>query len=180
MRNVFFGMEYRAQTLRVKSVSFYLATILFVAGNIALPQICHLVPSGGMIFLPIYFFTLIAAYRYGIFAGVATGLLSPLANNLLFGMPPHAMLPVILVKSVLLASGAAYIAKKSKKLSLVLLAAVVLFYQLFGGAFELVWTNSIQAPLADLTLGVPGLLLQIGGGYMILWLLSRNDHKTVR
>ena len=35
----------------------YLAAALFVAGNIVLPQICHLVPQGGLRWLPIYFFT---------------------------------------------------------------------------------------------------------------------------
>ena len=34
----------------------YLAAALFVAGNIVLPQICHLVPQGGLRWLPIYFF----------------------------------------------------------------------------------------------------------------------------
>ena len=40
----------------------YLATLLFVAGNIALPQLFHLAPQGGMTWLPIYFFTLVGAY----------------------------------------------------------------------------------------------------------------------
>ena len=35
----------------------YLVAALFVLGNIALPQLCHLVPRGGMIWLPIYFFS---------------------------------------------------------------------------------------------------------------------------
>ena len=43
----------------------YLAAALFVAGNIVLPQICHLVPQGGLRWLPIYFFTLVGAYKYG-------------------------------------------------------------------------------------------------------------------
>ena len=34
----------------------YLFTALFVIGNLALPQLCHLVPNGGHILLPIYFF----------------------------------------------------------------------------------------------------------------------------
>lgn len=44
------------------NVKTYLFALLFVAGNIALPQLCHLVPAGGPTLLPIYFFTLIAAY----------------------------------------------------------------------------------------------------------------------
>ena len=82
----------------------YLAAALFVAGNIVLPQICHLVPQGGLRWLPIYFFTLVGAYKYGWRVGLLTAVLSPAVNSALFGMPAAAMLPVILLKSVLLAS----------------------------------------------------------------------------
>lgn len=58
------------QTASVKLYTFsyrelrtYVAVALFVAGNIVLPQLCHLIPQGGLIWLPIYFFTLIAAYK---------------------------------------------------------------------------------------------------------------------
>ena len=66
------------------NVKTYLFALLFVAGNIALPQLCHLVPAGGPTLLPIYFFTLIAAYKYGFKVGLLTALLSPL---LLHAMP---------------------------------------------------------------------------------------------
>ena len=52
-------------SLKHSNVKTYLFALLFVAGNIALPQLCHLVPYGGPTLLPIYFFTLIAAYKYG-------------------------------------------------------------------------------------------------------------------
>ena len=54
------------------NVKTYLFALLFVAGNIALPQLCHLVPAGGPTLLPIYFFTLIAAYKYGFKVGLLT------------------------------------------------------------------------------------------------------------
>ena len=53
----------------------YLAAALFVAGNIVLPQICHLVPQGGLRWLPIYFFTLVGAYKYGWRVGLLTAVL---------------------------------------------------------------------------------------------------------
>lgn len=85
------------------NVKTYLFALLFVAGNIALPQLCHLVPAGGPTLLPIYFFTLIAAYKYGFKVGLLTALLSPVINHLLFAMPAAAVLPAILIKSGLLA-----------------------------------------------------------------------------
>ena len=50
--------------LEYNQLRTYLAVTLFVAGNIILPQLCHLVPHGGIRWLPIYFFTLVVAYKY--------------------------------------------------------------------------------------------------------------------
>ena len=93
-------------SLDYRDAKTYLAAALFVAGNIVLPQICHLVPQGGLRWLPIYFFTLVGAYKYGWRAGLLTALASPVANALLFGMPAAAALPAIVLKSVLLAGAA--------------------------------------------------------------------------
>lgn len=82
-------------SLTYKEIKTYLFALLFVVGNIALPQMCHLIPGGGLTWLPIYFFTLIAAYKYGLRVGLLTAILSPLINSALFGMPPVALLPVI-------------------------------------------------------------------------------------
>ena len=49
----------RLYSLEYKQAKTYLAVALFVAGNILLPQLCHLVPQGGIRWLPIYFFTLV-------------------------------------------------------------------------------------------------------------------------
>ena len=60
-------------SLDYRDAKTYLAAALFVAGNIVLPQICHLVPQGGLRWLPIYFFTLVGAYKYGWRVGLLTG-----------------------------------------------------------------------------------------------------------
>lgn len=65
----------------------YLMAALFIAGNMALPQLFHLIPQGGITWLPIYFFTLIGAYKFGWKVGLLTAVLSPIINSLLFGMP---------------------------------------------------------------------------------------------
>ena len=66
----------------------YWAALAFTAGNILFPQLFHLIPQGGVIWLPIYFFTLIGAYKYGWRVGLLTAIASPLINSWLFGMPP--------------------------------------------------------------------------------------------
>ena len=154
--------------LGLKEVKTYLLAAAFVVGNIALPQLCHLIPQGGLIFLPIYFFTLIAAYKYGITVGLLTAIFSPLVNNLLFGMPPTAMLPIILVKSTLLALAAAYIAKRTQKVSLLTVTMAVVAYQVTGMLVEWALTGSLQTALQDIWLGYPGIFLQIIGGWLIL------------
>lgn len=152
----------------------YLAAALFIAGNIVLPQICHLVPMGGLRWLPIYFFTLIGAYKYGWRVGLLTALLSPLANSALFGMPAAAMLPAILLKSVLLAAAAGFAARRFGRVTLSLLAGVVVFYQLFGSLGEWAYTGSATAALQDIRIGIPGMLAQVVGGYAVLRYLLRN------
>lgn len=153
------------------NIDTYLFSGIFIIGNLVLPQICHLIPNGGFIFLPIFFFTLIAAYKYGLITGLMTAILSPTVNYLLFGMPPAAMLPIILTKSILLAIAAAIIAQRSRKLSIAILALVVLAYQIPGMLIEGISQNSFLAATQDVRLGLPGILLQIVGGFFLLkWL----------
>lgn len=96
----------------------YLMAALFIAGNMALPQLFHLIPQGGITWLPIYFFTLIGAYKFGWKVGLLTAVLSPVINSLLFGMPLPAVLPAILLKSVLLAAAAGWAAHRFNRISL--------------------------------------------------------------
>ena len=152
----------------------YIFALLFIAGNIVLPQLCHLFPQGGLIMLPIYFFTLIAAYQFGFRVGLLTAILSPLVNSALFGMPPAAALPIIMIKGVLLAGAAAWMASKSKGASLLALIGVVLAYQLFGGLIEWAMTGSLASALQDWKLGWPGMLLQAVGGWLVLNYLWRK------
>lgn len=146
----------------------YLFAALFIVGNILLPQLCHFIPQGGLILLPIYFFTLIGAYKYGWQVGLATALLSPLVNSALFGMPPVALLPGIMTKSVLLALAASFIARRYQTVSIPLLIAVVLLYQVMGSFIESLMLGSFALGFQDFRIGIPGMLLQIVGGYLLI------------
>ncbi|MCI6617642.1 MAG: ECF transporter S component [Prevotella sp.] len=154
--------------LGLREMKTYLLTVLFIVGNILLPQLCHLIPQGGLILLPIYFFTLIGAYKYGLPVGLLTAIGSPLVNHLLFGMPPAAMLPVILVKGSLLALAAALIAARMGRVSLAGVAMAVVACQAVGMLAEWAITGSGAAALQDVRLGFPGLLLQVFGGWALL------------
>ena len=152
----------------------YLLAVVFVVGNVVMPQLFHTIPQGGMIWLPIYFFTLIGAFKYGWKVGLMTAVASPIVNHLLFGMPMLAVLPAILTKSVLLAIGAGFIAHRYQKVSLLAMAGVVAFYQLFGSLAEWAITGSLAAALQDVRLGFPGMLLQVVGGYLFIKYLIKK------
>ncbi len=146
----------------------YLTASIFVAGNIVLPQLFHLLPQGGITWLPIYFFTLVAAYKYGWQVGLITALCSPLVNSFLFGMPHPAALPAITLKSVLLATAAGYAAHHFQRISLLILAAVVLAYQSVGTLGEWLIIGNFSQAIQDFRIGLPGMCLQIFGGYYFL------------
>ncbi len=166
--------DFRQQSLSVSQLRFHMFVTLFIAGNLILPIIAHAIPQGGKIFLPIYFFTLIAAYRFGFAAGLATALISPLANYYLTGMPPAAVLPVILVKSALLAAAASWVAHSTQKISLLHITAVVAIYQFLGLLFEWAYKKSLILSLSDFHIGLPGIIVQIVGGYFLLLWLKEN------
>ena len=172
-------MESNATAVRLYSLGWrevrtYMFALLFVVGNIVLPQLCHLIPQGGLMLLPIYFFTLIAAYKYGLRVGLITAVLSPLVNSALFGMPPVAALPIITIKGVLLAVAAAWMANKSKGASLLAIIGVVLAYQLVGGLIEWALTGSLASAMQDWKLGWPGMALQAVGGWLVINYLLRK------
>ena len=159
--------------LNFNNTKTYLFAAAFVVGNLLMPQLAHLIPQGGFIFLPIYFFTLIAAYKYGINVGLLTAILSPLANNLLFGMPPSAVLPAIIIKSVILAIAAAVAAKKFGKVSLIGILLAIIAYQLIGTGIEGAMTQNFFVAMQDFRIGFPGMLIQLFGGYVVLKALAK-------
>lgn len=166
-------------TLRLQSLPFgsartYITSALFIAGNIVLPQIFHHVPQGGVTWLPIYFFTLIGAYKYGWRVGLLTAFASPVVNALLFGMPTVGAVPVIMLKSVLLAVMAGYAAARFKRASVILLAAVVAAYQILGTIGEWAINGDFILACQDLRIGVPGMLLQIVGGWALINYIIRK------
>ncbi|MFR3489535.1 MAG: ECF transporter S component [Alistipes ihumii] len=168
----------QATTVKLHSLGYeqaktYWIAALFVAGNVLLPQLCHLVPQGGVRWLPIYFFTLIAAYKYGWRAGMLTAVASPLINSALFGMPAADTLPYS-VQIVAAGRRRGLTAARCRRVSLPLLAAVVLGYQAIGTLGEWAMTGSLRAALQDFRIGLPGMSLQILGGWAFMrWILRR-------
>ncbi len=87
---------------------------------------------------------------------------------MMFGMPPVAMLPIITMKSLILAATASCFAHKFNRLSIIVILGIVISYQLIGTAVEALMINSFSAALSDLTTGLPGLAFQVIGGYLTI------------
>lgn len=158
----------KLNSLSLSNNKTYMLASFFVLGNLIFPQLAHLIPNGGFILLPIYFFTLIAAYKYGFFVGMLTAIFSPLINSVLFGMPPVAVIHVIMFKSIILVFAATLASKRFGIVSFLGVLITVLAYQFFGTAFEWMFTGSLSLALKDFTIGLPGILLQIVGGFYLL------------
>lgn len=162
----------KLQTLSYNNIKTYFISFAFVIGNILLPQLCHLIPSGGLILLPIYFFTLVGAYKYGWKAGLLIAVFSPLINSLLFSMPAAGVLPVIMAKSALLAVAAGFAASYFKRVSFLILVGVVLSYQVVGTLVEWALVKDFMVAVQDFRIGILGMLLQVFGGYFAIKALS--------
>ncbi len=154
-------------TLNYDEVKTYLWAAFFVACNMVLPQVCHLIPQGGIILAPLSLVILAGAYKLGWKVGLLAAVASPLVNHLVFGLPAWGMLQVMTLKLVALALVAGLTAKHFKKTTLPLLIGVVLAAEVLGGLGELALTGGITATIADFTIGWPGLLLQVIGTYLV-------------
>lgn len=146
----------------------FAVAVLFTIGNIVFPQLCHHIPNGGSILLPIYLFTLLGAYRYGWRVGLLIAVLSPIANHIMYGMPGIDVLPFITIKSVILALTAGYASWRFRKVTLPILACIVAIYQGFGILTEWAITGTIIFAVEEAIKSWPGMMIQIVLGYAVI------------
>lgn len=159
-------------TTQVKALTpanpiIYLWTTLFVAGNLLLPQFAHMMPLGGKALLPIMFFTLIASARFGVWAGLLTAVLSPLASWFVFGTPEGMLLAAVLTKSLVIALVFGLWKSSGRRFTLLNTALMVVGVQLFCFALEGAFMFGFAAAWNDLLISWPGMLLQFAGGVLV-------------
>jgi len=157
--------ELNFKDISITQLKYYYIIIALVAWNILLPWIVHGLPQWWLVFLPIYFFVLVWWYKFWWKVGLATALLSPLANHLFTGMPPTAMLRIILMKWSILWVLAGLLGKYTNKLSITYVIIAVVWYQLLGSLIE--WSMS------DILIWYPGILLQIIWWYLALKVINK-------
>lgn len=157
----------RLYSFNYSELRTYLWSMLFVACNILLPQVFHLVPQGGIVFAPLSFVILAGSYKLGWKTGLLAAVASPLVNHLLTGMPAWGMLPLMTLKLAALALLAGLAAQHFKRVSLPLIVGVVLVAELLGALAELLLTGGIASTVQDFSVGYPGLLLQVAGTWLV-------------
>ena len=157
----------RLYTLNYDEAKTYMWAAVFVACNLVLPQVFHLIPQGGIIFSPLSLVIMAGAYKFGWRVGLLAALASPLVNHLLTGMPAWNVLPVMTMKLAVLALIAGFTAQHFRKVTLLLLVGVVLATKIVGGLGELALTGGIEATIQDFTIGWPSMILQIVGTYLV-------------
>lgn len=141
---------------------------VFAGGNLLLPWLCHFVPHGGQMLLPVFFFTFVGAYKYGLAVGLLTAIASPLLNNVLTGMPSSVMLPAMLIQSAMLAVAASLTARRFRSASFALLALPVVVCQVLGLLVEEALMPGAMPFFEALRMAIPGMLLMVfGGGWLI-------------
>lgn len=158
----------RLYALNYDEAKTYMWATVFVACNLILPQVFHLIPQGGIIFSPLSLVILAGAYKFGWKTGLLAALASPLVNHAITGMPAWEVMPVMTLKLAVLALVAGLAAQRFKTVSLPLLIGVILVSKAIGCLGEFILTGGIAATIQDFTVGWPGLLLQVFGAWLIL------------
>jgi riboflavin transporter FmnP len=154
--------------MRFKTKDLVTASVLLALGVI-LPMIIHMTGINGAVFLPMHIPVLISGLIVGSHLGLIIGILSPIINNLLTGMPPVPVLWTMLVELSLYGFMSGYLYKKVKMTlvpSLILSMIVgriggALAILLLGKGFGLA-VKPIGMYVKGITLtSIPGILIQI-------------------
>ena len=144
-----------------------------------MPYLFHILSMNGNMFLPIYFFVLICAYKYGWKLGLLVALASPIVNYLATGMPSITILWTVLLKGVALAIIASIVAIGTKKISFTNMAIIVACYQVIGVVVVLAITGNVLLATSDVIIGYLGLIMELIFGYLVLYLLTTHRKTDV-
>ena len=136
--------------LKFTDIRLYAFVSAFVALDVAVPWALHQIhPLSGPTFLPMFFFTLLAALLFGWRAGLLVGFLTPLTSFGVSGMPFLVRLPQIVIESSVFGLSAG------------------LLYERFR--LNIVWSLIGAMVIGRLALGLAVLAIQPGEVNPVLW-----------
>lgn len=143
---------------------------LCVALGLALPQAFHFVPipMAGVIFSPMHIPVLLCGLLCGWYWGLFCGVVTPVLSSLLFGMPPAAMLPGMILELAIYGLVAGLLYRKFKLNLPVSLVCAMLLGRIGYGLMQTVLflaggsEYSFQIFFTGLFVrGLPGIVLQL-------------------
>lgn len=162
----------RQRTLKLTLSAMFLAIALIV------PRIFHIFPGSGGIFLPMHLPVLLCGFVLGWQYGFAVGLVAPILNSLISGMPVMAKVPYMTAELAAygLCAGLFYIALNFRKLKVVgfplgaiasLVASLVIGRVIYALSLILalyVFGMKNASPVAVIeafVTGIPGIVIQL-------------------
>ena len=163
--------------LKFSDFRLYAYVGLFIALDVSVPWICHIIhPLAGPMFLPMFFFILLAGVLFGWRAGILVGRLTPLISYGIAGMPSPQVLPRIITEATFygLAAGILHGHFKFGVLPSIIgaiaigrLAALAELTLILGGS------HSVILAWQTAKLGWPGIVLQLLLLPLIILLLEK-------
>ncbi len=148
---------------------------LLSAAGVLLPQVFHMIggtATGGM-FLPMHIPVLLAGMLYGPLCGASVGVLSPTLSFLIFGMPPAAKYPFMLIELIFYGLAAGLFERAFRRFDTLNLLLTTLFAQAagrlayagclwLGGKLLVGMTVPAAASVtAAVAAGLPGIVIQL-------------------
>lgn len=180
--------------LRYSDTRSYILTFVLVLLSVLLPWAFHQFHLAGATFLPMHVFALVAGILFGWRSGLIVGLLTPLASNVISGMPFLQILPQIVVELSTYGLVAGVLREKfnlrvvwsllgamlAGRLALSL--AVLIIYLVLGESYNPlgVETSPILSLWAVIRQGWPGIAIQLVSIPTAIWLLAKLAGKKER
>lgn len=166
--------SFKSQSLSFSQNKSYLIATVFIIFNLLLPQIFHAFNLGGEKFLPMLFFTIVAAGSFGVSAALMTAVFSPIISMLIFGMPSVEMMTVLMVKGVTVALVLGFLAQKYRAVSMVDILLAIVAYQLVG-LIVATFIFNFDMAVGSMLVSYPAVLVQIVFGTLAIKYISKRQ-----
>jgi len=180
--------------LRYSDIRSYVITFVFVLLSVLVPWAFHQFHLAGATFLPMHVFVLVAGLLFGWRAGLIVGLLTPLASNVISGMPVLQILPQIIVELSTYGFVAGVLREKLNLRviwsllgamiagRLTLFLVVLITYLVLGECYSPlgVETSPVLSLWSVIRQGWPGIAIQLISIPTAVWLLAKFAEKKER
>ncbi|HBD92776.1 MAG: hypothetical protein A2015_08765 [Spirochaetes bacterium GWF1_31_7] len=136
--------------------------VLFLSISVIIPFLFHLSGINGTVFIPIYIAVVIAALTLDPVSAVFLGIITPLANNILTGMPAHAPMPMLqmLIVELMVVTLIISLLRKTSINLLFIIPISLIIARLSSIIFvPFVNTLSIQSFLNQRLISLPGMVV---------------------